>query len=368
MIRSFLKMYGLDPGVDTRNLVTMRVTLPEQRYKTPESRITFQERLLPRLAAIPGVESASLTSSVPLGGGDIRQFELEGQAPMDPEKLPRLARLVVTPEYFQTVKARIVRGRSFEESDGAPGKANVIVNSSFASKYWPGEDPLGKRFRLTGQGEQPWLTVVGVSPEITQIDPSHTEPNNVIYAPYRLDPLRGTAILARTRVPPESLIEAFRKEVRAVDEDLPVFDAKSMQQVLIDQRWTFRVFGTLFAIFAGIGLTLSAVGIYAVVAYSVTRRTQEIGVRMALGASKGSVLRLILSLGFAQLAIGLTIGLAASYGLTRVLKSLLVQVSPTDPVTFTAISALLLLIGGFACWMPAQKAAKIDPMIALRYE
>lgn len=369
MIRSFLKMYGLDPGVDTKNLLTMRFSLPEQRYKTPESRLSFQQRLLPRLAAIPGVESVSLTSNVPLQGAEGRQFELEGQAPTDPEKLPRLFRLVITPEYFDTVRARIVRGRALDDSDGASGKPNIVVNQTFAAKFWPGEDPIGKRIRLTGgEGERPWLTVVGVSPEIIQLDPSRNEPNTLIYAPYRMDPLRGAAIIAHTRVPPDSLVEAFRKEVRNVDEDLPVFAAKSMEQVLIDQRWVFRVFGTLFAIFAGIGLALSAVGIYAVVAYSVTRRTQEIGVRMALGASAGSVLRLILSLGFKQLAIGLTLGLGAAYGLTRVLKSLLVQVTPTDPVTFAGISLLLLAIGGVACWMPARKAAKIDPMIALRYE
>jgi len=368
MIRSFLKMYGLDPGVDTKNLLTMRFGLPEQRYKTPESRMSFEERLLPRLAAIPGVESVSLASSIPLQGADNRQFEVEGQAPMDPEKLPRLFRLVVTPEYFQTMRSRIIRGRALDDSDGAPGKANIVVNQTFAAKYWPREDALGKRLRLTGEGERPWLTVVGVIPEIIQLNPSRNEPNTIIYAPYRMDPLRGVAILARTRAPPESLIEAFRKQVRNVDEDLPVFDAKTMEQILVDQRWPFRVFGTLFAIFATIGLALSAVGIYAVVAYSVTRRTQEIGVRMALGATTGSVLRLILSLGYKQLAIGLILGLGAAFGLTRVLKSLLVQITPTDPVTFAGIALLLLVIGGVACWMPARKAAKIDPMIALRYE
>ena len=362
MIRSFLKMYGLDPGVNTKNLLTMRVSLPDLKYKTAESRSSFEERLLPRLASI------ALTSNIPLSGAASWQFEVEGAPPMERDKRPRLSGLIVTPQYFQTVGVRVVRGRSFDDSDGAPGKPNAIVNQSFAAKYFPGSDPLGKRLRLLRDGEQPWLTVVGVSPDIMQNDPSRTEPDTVLYIPFRQDPLRGAAIIARTRVPPNTLITAFRKEVRGVDEDLPVFEARTVEEILVQRRWPFRVFGTLFAVFALIGLALSAVGIYAVVAYSVSRRTQEIGVRMALGATAGSVLRLVLTLGIRQLAIGLAIGLGASFGLTRVLKAVLVQVSPTDPVTFAAISALLLAVGGLACWLPARKAAKIDPMIALRYE
>jgi putative ABC transport system permease protein len=318
---------------------------------------------------MPGVEGVSLASHIPMNGAEGRQFELEGAAPLDPEKRARLSRLVVTPEYFQTMRVRMARGRPFEDADGAPGKPNVIVNQSFAAKYWPGEDPLGKRLRLDGQGERPWLTVVGVSPDIQQVNPGRTDiSNTILYAPFRMDPLRNAAILARTRLPSAAVVNAFRKEVRSIDQDLPVVEVKTMQQILIDQRWPFRVFGSLFAIFAGIGLAMAAVGIYAVVAYSVTRRTQEIGVRMALGATAGSVLRLIFSLGLKQLAIGVTIGLAASFGVTRILKTVLVQVSPTDPVTLGAISALLLVVGVIACWMPARKATKIDPLVALRYE
>jgi putative ABC transport system permease protein len=210
--------------------------------------------------------------------------------------------------------------------------------------------------------------VVGVSPDIIQTDPNRVEKDLVVYLPNRQDPLRGAAIIARTRVAPTSLIAAFRKEVREADEDLPLFDVKTMQDILFEQRWPFRVFGTLFAVFAVIALGLSSLGIYAVMAYSVSRRTQEIGVRMALGASTGNVLRLILALGCKQLAIGMLIGLGAAFGLTRVLSALLVQVSPTDPLTFAAISMLLAAIGGIACWLPARKAAQIDPMIALRYE
>lgn len=216
--------------------------------------------------------------------------------------------------------------------------------------------------------EMPWLTVVGVCADIIQNRPDKVELDPIVYVSFRQDPLRGALIIARTRTAPATLITAFRKEVRAADENLPLFGVKTMQDFLVDQRWPFRVFGSLFAIFALIALALSSVGIYAVMAYSVSRRTQEIGVRMALGATAGNVLRLVLSLGLKQLAVGLVIGLAAAFGLTRVLSALLVRISPTDPATFAGLSILLTAIGVIACWLPARRATRIDPMVALRYE
>jgi putative ABC transport system permease protein len=368
MIRSFLKLYGLDTGVNPNNLLTMRYNLPDLKYPTPESRAAFHERLMPRLASIPGVESVALTTNLPLQGSANYPFELQGQAPVEADKRPTVSALTITSKYFQTVGAQVIRGRSFDDSDGAPGKPSVIVNKRFAAKYWPADDPLGKKIHLIREPDLPWLTVVGVCPDITQNDPNKVDIDPIVYVPFRQDPRGGAAIVARTRTAPNSLIPAFRKEVRGVDEDLPIFEAKTMQDFLVDRRWPFRVFGSLFAIFALIALVLSSVGIYAVMAYSVNRRTQEIGVRMALGATTGNVLRLVLSLGLKQLAIGLVIGLAAAFGLTRVLSALLMRVSPTDPLTFAGISVLLIAIGVIACWIPARRAAKIDPMVALRYE
>ncbi len=368
MIRSFMKLYGLDVGIKTDTLLTLRIDLPELRYKTPEALLEFADRALARFAAIPGVEAVALTSNLPLEGGAGWKFEVDGQAPIDKEKLPRLTGLRVTPGYFQTVGIRAVRGRLFDDADGSPGKQNAVVNQSFAAKYFPAQDPVGKRVRLSRDTPQPWLTIIGVVPDVVQNDPSRIDPNTVLYLPNRQEPLRGPAVIARTRVPPTTLTTAFRQEMRVLDADLPIFEPRTMQEITVQQRWPFRVFGTLFGVFALLGLALSAVGIYAVVAYSVSRRTQEIGVRMALGASAGSVLRLILALGFKQLTVGLVIGLAAAFGLTRVLASVLAGISPTDPVTFTAISLLLLAIGAAACWAPARKASRIDPMIALRYE
>jgi putative ABC transport system permease protein len=368
MIRSFLQLYGLDPGVDTRNLLTMRFGLQALKYPTPESRAGFAERLLPRLASIPGVDSVALASNMPLGGSGSNPFELQGQAPVEPDKRPTVSVMTVTPRYFQTVGAAVLRGRSFADSDGAPGQPFVIVNKRFAAKYWPGEDPVGKKLHLIRDSGLPWLTVVGVSPDIMQSDPNRVDLDPIVYLPFRQDPLRGAAILARTRVDPNSLIAAFRREVRGVDETLAVSGVKTMQEHLVEMRWPFRVFGGLFALFAFIALVLAGVGIYAVMAYSISRRTQEIGVRMALGATAGSVLRMALWQGMRQLALGVALGLAAAFGLTRVLQSLLMRISPTDPVTFASISILLCCIGSLACWIPARRAARIDPVVALRTE
>ncbi|MBZ5623127.1 MAG: FtsX-like permease family protein [Acidobacteriia bacterium] len=261
----------------------------------------------------------------------------------------------------------MVDGRNFANTDGLPGKGAVIVNQRFAAKYWPGEDPIGKKLRMLWEGDRPWLTVVGVCQDFRQrLDRDGFEP--VVYVPYRAKPVGAYAILARSGVSPTSLTSAVRKEIQAIDGNLPVFGVATLEENFLRQRWPFRVFGTLFALFALIALLLSSVGLYAVMSYSVTRRTQEIGVRLAMGASSGSILFLVLWHGLRQLGIGLAIGLAGAFGLARVMKSLLVGVTPTDPTTFLVISAVLIVVGVVACWMPARRAMKLDPTVALRYE
>jgi putative ABC transport system permease protein len=221
---------------------------------------------------------------------------------------------------------------------------------------------------LLWDGDRPWLSVIAVSQDIRQTSPEHIEIDPLIYVPYRAKPSSGYSILVGARVQPTSLSSALRKEVQAIDADLPVFEVMTLQESLQQQSWPFRVFGTLFAVFALIALLLSSVGLYAMMAYSVNQRRQEIGMRMALGASARNILYLVLTQGMRQLAIGLVIGLAAAFGLARVLTRLLVHVAPTDPTTFVSISAILLTVGIFACWLPARSAMKVDPVIALRYE
>jgi putative ABC transport system permease protein len=368
MIRNFLNLYAQDPGFRPENVLAAEFNMSEAKYAKPESRVHFAEQLLPRLQSVPGVEAVALVANIPLSGAPDWQFEVEGQAPVAKEKRPTASGQVITPAYFQAMGVNLSRGRAFNDADGLPGKLAVIVNQELAAKYWPKEDPLGKRLRLTrDKTDQPWLTVVGVGPNIRErMDQSETV--GTLYVPYRQSPDLGMAIVARTKVPPATVAAAFRKEVQALDSDLPLFNVATVKEDINRAIWAFRVFGSLFGIFAGIALVLATVGIYAVMSYAVSQRTQEIGLRMALGASTGSIMRLVMSVGVKQLAIGLGIGIGAALLLTRAIKAILIGVSPSDPVTFATITVILASAGILACWMPARRATKVDPLIALRYE
>jgi putative ABC transport system permease protein len=369
MIRSFIAFYNLHSGLDAEKLMTMRLNLPAAKYPKPETRTQFVENLDARLKSVPGIAAAALASNSPNEGSFRWPFQIEGQAPMEREKRPNLAGLTITPRYFDALGVPLLNGRAFVETDGLPGKESVIVNQRFAARHWPKQDPLGKRIRLFREDrEQPWMTVVGVSRDIRQNSPNEAEVDPLIYVPHRQDPSSSMVILARGNVAAASLTSALRRQVQAVDPDLPVFDVRTLQELIHRQRWAYSVFGTLFAVFAFMALVLSAIGIFGVISYSVGQRTQEIGVRVALGAGTKDIMRLVMSRGVIQLAIGVTIGLAGAYGLTRVLSTLLVQVSATDPLTFTLVTALLVITGVFACLLPARKALRVPPTTALRYE
>ena len=367
MIRSFLNAYNRTSGLHAEQYLTMRLALPDKKYPDAGARARFYEQLEARLGTVPGVESAAIVTHLPMQGGFDWKFEIEGKPPVEDDKKSSVSSVVVSPAYFTTMGVALLHGRAFTNTDGLPDKGAVIVNQRFAAKYWPGEDPVGKKLRVLWDGDRPWHTVVGVSQDF-RLRLDHDEFEPVIYVPYRAKPMGGYAILARASVSPTSLTSAVRKEIQAIDGQLPVFGVATLQENFMQQQWPFRVFGTLFAIFALIALLLSSMGLYAVMSYSVTRRTQEIGVRLAMGASSGNILLLVLSHGLRQLGIGLAIGLAGAFGLARVMKGLLVGVTPTDPATFAAISAVLIVVGVLACWMPARWAMKMDPTMALRYE
>jgi putative ABC transport system permease protein len=373
MIRSFLNIYNMTAGIHGERFLTMRLSLPGKKYPDDAARLRFYDRLEPRLAAAPGVESAAIVTHLPMAGAFNWKFEIEGKPPVEEDKQPDVPAVVAGPNYFATINLAILRGRAFTATDGLPGKAAVIVNQRFAAKFLPGEDPLGKRIRVNWKGERPWFTIVGVSRNSRQTQPELEAIEPLIYLPYRAKPMEGFAILARAwvgsgRPAPTGLASALRKEIQAVDSDLPVFAVMTLQENFAQQRWPFRVFGTLFAVFALIALLLSSVGLYSVMAYSASRRTQEIGVRIAMGAPSGSLLLLVLAHGLRQLALGLAIGLAVAFGLARVMKALLVQVAPGDPVTFALISVVIIAVGVLACWIPARWAMRVNPVIALRYE
>jgi predicted permease len=377
MARSFFKLYSMDIGIETDHLMSMRLQLPGAKYRMPESRREFFDRLVPRLAAIPGAEAVSITTSVPPQGSGTREVEVEGRLLPEGKERPTVAVVVINPTFFETVGVQLRRGRPFTDIDGAPGSEAVVVNERFAARIFPGEDPIGKRIRFPprppapGQPAPPvpvWRAIVGVSPSIRHSSPEEVEAAAVAYVPLRQEPPGGAALLVRSRLEPGTMMSAVRSEVRAVDQDQPVFTVLTLNQMLARQRAPFRIFGSLFAILAVIALVLSSVGLYAVMAYSVTQRTQEIGVRMALGAASRQVSWLILRRGLVQLAIGLVLGVAGASGLSRILRPLLVQVSPTDPATFVIITTLLTVVALIACVIPTLRATRLDPLRALRVD
>lgn len=375
MIRSFMSLYRLDIGIRTDQLTAMSLRLPPTKYPAAEHRRAFFERLEPRLAAIAGVDVIALTTSVPGFGAPRRSFELEGRPRRQGDDEPvNAATVTISPRFFDVVRTPLNRGRVFDARDGSPGYETVVVNERFAAQFFPGEDPLGRRIRFTQTQPAPdgrtegWRTIVGISPSILYNSPQELRPSAVVYLPNRQETPANSGFMIRSGLPPASVMAAVRKAVQSVDSDQPVFTIQTLDEMLADSRWPFRVFGGIFAIVAFVALALSAVGLYAVMAYSVTQRTQEIGLRMALGAESGQVSWLILKRGLMQLAIGLTLGLAGAFAMTRVMRRLLVGVTPTDPATFATITLLLTLVAMAACLLPARRATRVDPLIALRAE
>ena len=369
MVRSFLKLYALDLGIDSGRLLAMGAELSEEKYPGPEQQRAFFDALRSRLNAVPGVSRAAVVSNVPFGGSSGRVLDIDGRPAPSEERAQRVGTVLVSPEYFETLSLAMRQGRAFTESDGGPGAEVVVVNERFIARFLPGEEALGRRIRLREDRAHaqpaPWLTIVGISPNVRQGDQQSTEPDAVVYEPYRLRPSGAMSILVRADAP-TSVITAVREAVRTVDPDQPVFNVQTMDELLALARWPYRVFGSMFAIFAVIGLVLSSVGIYAVMAYSVTQRTQEIGVRMALGAQPAQISWLVLRSGLWQLGIGLALGLLGGAGVSSLLESIVAQIPPTDPVTFVSITLLLAIVTLTACVIPARRATRLDPLVALR--
>jgi predicted permease len=384
MVRSFLNLYRMDIGIETDRLMTMMLQLSGEKYEDPAPRRAFFERLEPRLAEIPGIEAAAITTSPPPFGSGTRRLEVDGRPAPKFDDAPQVASVTISPSFFTVVGVSAVRGRNLTDADGAEGAENVLINERMASQVFKGEDPIGRRIRFMQQppppGQQPpagqpapkppvWRTIVGIVPTIRHGSPEEAEPPSVVYTMYRQDPPVFAWVMVRSALPPSSMMDAVRRAVSSVDPDQPVYNLRTHDQLLQQANWPYRVFGTLFAIFALIGLLLSAVGLYAVVAYSVTQRTQEIGVRMALGAQGPQVTWMVLKRGLIQLALGLAIGLVGGYFAVKALPSqILVQTTATDPATFAAISIILSLVAIAACIVPARRAMRVDPLVALRAE
>jgi putative ABC transport system permease protein len=375
MMRSFFEMYNREIGIDTSRVLTMQMILPVRKYPTTESRTRFMAQVEERLSAAADIEAVSTSTSLPGGGGGARQLEFAGRHDVAENERPSVTLLSVGSRYFDAIGVRVVQGRAFAESDGLPGRESVIVNKRLVDMYLKGQNPIDGQIRFAasgpGQPASAWLTVVGVAPNVRQrIDNQSSEADPIVYIPHRQNPTltNGMALIARTRAGAAQAGQTLREEMRVVDPDMALFNIRTLDEVMSQQRFLHRVFGTMFSLFAGIALILAAVGLYAVTAYAVTQHTREIGVRVVLGAAPAQVIALFLRRGAVQLGIGLLIGVAGAFGVGRLLQALLVQTSPRDPLTLVSIVALLTIVAAVACIVPARRATRLDPLHALRHE
>ena len=374
MVRSFFIMYASDPGFRVDGLTRMRMQLPPSNYPTAEARLHFFDQLAPRIAAIPGVTASAITTSVPPLDDVEWRFAIEGQSDVEDERRPFVGTVTISPAYFDTLGVAITRGRAFDQRDGSAGAEHVIISQVMADRYFGAEDPLGRRLRFVprrdenGMAPQPWRTIVGVSAPFQQGSTDEAFRSAVVYLPLRQSAPRTTSLLIRSALPPASVMTAVREVVQSIDADQPVFSIQTAAWLLAEERSFHRIFGVLFGVLAAIALTLSAVGIYGVMAYAVTQRTQEIGVRMAVGAQRWQVSWLFLKRGLTQLFLGLALGIPAALALATVVRFNLVEIEPNDPVTMMAMIALLVSVAVASCLIPVRKAARVDPMTALRSE
>jgi putative ABC transport system permease protein len=367
-VRSFFDNLSLNPEVPTRQILSARFHLPDSRYPDAGARTRFLNRLAVQLRSLPGVTQAAIVNPPPEMGSMWRDIEIEGRPPVDPKHRATAGFLVQLPGYFAAINLPLQQGRDFNDDDGVKGKEAAIVSRDFAVKFWPREQPIGKRFRIYSDDKPgPWLSVIGVAANMVQ-EPQEASPRSLAYLPERQEGESWMSLLVRSGGDPASLASAVRVTVQALDQDLPLIEVRTLAGAIEHSRWFLVVFGTLFSVFGFIGLLMAAVGIYSVIAQSTGRRTQEIGVRMALGATSGSILALVLRRGMWQLAAGLTLGLAAAIPAVKLLAKIGLRISPTDPLAFAVVVTVLVAVGVFACWLPARRAAALDPVKAIRYE
>jgi predicted permease len=370
MLKSFYQLQHVHPGFQSEHLLTLRLALPPAKYPTNQQIANFYQQLLERLNALPGVQSAGAATWMPLvGGGSNSPLLVEGQAEPKPGEAPTADISLITPDYFRLMGIELQRGRAFTAQDQQDAPPVVIVDEATAQRHWPNADALGKRIRLGSNNPNvPWLTVVGVARRVKLYGLARDSNPAQVYRPFLASPWAAATIGVRATVDPASLTAAVRQEVLSLDRDLPIFNVRTMEQVLANSVASFRQNTLLLGLFATVAFVLAAVGIYGVLAYDVAQRTHEIGVRLALGAQARDVLMLVVGRGMTFALIGAGLGLAGAFALTRLLKTLLFGVSATDPWTFTSIAALLLAVALLACWLPARRATKVDPLIALRHE
>jgi predicted permease len=364
MLRTFEQLEAVDPGFDPHHLLTLEVAAAGKSYPTGPSRIRFFDQLRLRLEAVPGVESVSFINHLPISG-DIWNLGIiiYGRPDPPPGQQPTAAYRVVQPGYFATMKIHMLQGRDFTSHDLRDTAPVAIVNEGLAKHHWPGQNAMGQRLRLGAN----WLMIVGVIKNVKQTDWTQN-PDDEIYLPYaQSDAQFGyMTLVMRAHGDPLALSKPVEEEVRSLNKDVPIAHVQSMEQVIADKLWRGRLAMTLLGLFAAVAVTLAALGIYGAISYSVSQRTGEIGIRMALGAASGDVLRMVLLQGLSMVGIGVMFGLCGAWILTRTLGSLLYGVTATDPLTFVAVPVLLTALSAVACCLPALRASRVDPVTALK--
>jgi putative ABC transport system permease protein len=366
LARSFIQLAHVDPGFNPENATLLRLSLPQRKYAQPEQQTAFANGLLERLKALPGVQAVGLTHSMPLVGDYVLGFIIEGRPALDPSEEPSTNYYAVTPDYFRAMGIRLVRGRLFTAQDDAKAPRVAIINETMARQYFPNEDPIGKRIHITN-GPQTWREIVGIVADIKQygVDKATSAQS---YEPFAQVPFSSLNVVIRTSGSSAAVLGSLRPAVYSVDKDQPVGAIRPLEEIMAESIARQRFAMTLLTVFSAVALVIAAVGIYGVMAYNVVQRTGEFGIRMALGAQQGDVLRLVLTQGGKLIGLGLAIGLIATLAASYAMRSILFNTSAFDPLTLTTITLVLAAVALVACFFPANRATKVNPIEALRTE
>jgi putative ABC transport system permease protein len=371
MIRSFSRLLAVDPGFKSDNVLAAFVSLPVPKYPQRQAQVAFFDRLIDRLRNIPSVSAAGIVSDLPLFGGSSTGFAIDGRPEPLPGQRPMTEYRMITSDYFTAMGMKLVKGRAFSRHDTEDAPAVVIINETMAARFFAGEEPVGRRIGLSGNPVD-WREIVGVVGDIrnygldADVKPEAYVPLQQSAPEYLSNVASAMNVIVRSPNDPSTLASTLREQVQALDKDQPVSEIKTMEWYLADSMAQRRFNMLLLGAFAGLALVLAAVGIYGVIAYTVTQRTHEMGIRIALGAKSGDILRLVFASAIVTTLAGIVIGLAAAFGLTRILQRLLYQVTATDPFVFAIIPILLLVVAAVATYIPARRAMKVDPVTALR--
>src|SRR5215510_5459892 len=388
MIRSFYRLQKVNPGFSYEHLTSFSVSLPDKKYETQDQQAAFYDQLLENIRSLPGVESTAAASGLPLGNNGWQTgFTLDGQPPPPPNQTPLMEACLVTPDYFRAMNIPVLRGRVFNDRDDrshlvgkdlsklsedqrdVAGVNKIVIDEEFAKRYWPNEDPIGKRVKIGGpEDDTPALEVIGVVGRVKMESLNQNSDRVQGYFAFNQLPQGGMTVIIKGASDPNQLISSVRNVVKTIDQDQPIYSVRTMNDIRAESVQGERLNLTLLSLFAGIALVLAIVGIYGVMSYSVTQRTHEIGIRIAIGARPRDVFKMILGHGMKLALIGVAVGLLGAFALTRLMATMLFGVEPTDAMTFGGISIMLITVALLACYLPGRRATKVEPTISLRYE